>query len=78
MTGTSQTRYALADKISAAFASFARTGDPNTSALPAWPKFDLQTRATMFLDNECEVVNDPHRGERVALAKLREEAARAS
>jgi para-nitrobenzyl esterase len=78
MTGTSQTRYALADKMSNAFASFARSGDPNAPGLPAWPKFDLQTRATMFLDNECEVVNDPHRAERVALATLREEAARSS
>jgi para-nitrobenzyl esterase len=78
MTGTSQTRYALATKMSSAFASFARTGNPNTPELPSWPQFDVQKRATMFLDNECGVVEDPHREERLALAKLREQAARAS
>ena len=78
MTGTSQTRYALATKVSSAFASFARTGNPNHDGLPSWPAFDLQNRATMFLDNECEAVKDPHREERLALAKLREDAARAS
>jgi para-nitrobenzyl esterase len=74
MTGTSQTRYALATKMSAAFANFARTGNPNAEGLPNWPAFDLQSRATMFLDNECEVVNDPHREERLTLAKLRDAA----
>ncbi|HLF09848.1 MAG TPA: carboxylesterase family protein [Gammaproteobacteria bacterium] len=78
MTGTSQTRYALATNVSTAFASFARTGNPNHDGLPHWPAFDLQNRATMFLDNECEAVNDPHREERLALAMLREEAARTS
>jgi para-nitrobenzyl esterase len=78
MTGTLQTRYALADKMSAAFAAFARTGNPNTDGLPHWPQFDMAKRSTMFLDNECHVVDDPHRAERLALAKLRDEAARAS
>ncbi len=74
MTGSSQTRYALADKVSAAFASFARTGDPNHDGLPHWPQFDVGTRATMVLDNDCEVVNDPYGEERKLLAKLRSAA----
>jgi para-nitrobenzyl esterase len=75
MTGASQTRYALASKVSAAFASFARSGDPNVDGLPRWPRFDLQARATMFIDNEWQPVNDPHRDERLVLAKLREQTA---
>jgi para-nitrobenzyl esterase len=78
MTGASQTRYALATTVSAAFASFARTGDPNVAGLPHWPQFDTKTRATMAFNNESVVLNDPYREERLMLAQLREAAARSS
>ena len=71
MTGARQDRYALADKVSAAFAAFARTGDPSHPGLPKWPAFDLKTRATMVLNDECAVENDPFGAERLAIAKLR-------
>jgi para-nitrobenzyl esterase len=71
MTGAGQERYALADKISTAFATFARGGDPNHSGLPRWPAFTAGERPTMIFDNECRVANDPHREERLALAELR-------
>jgi len=71
MTGTGQDRYALADKISAAWTAFARTGNPNHKGLPNWPKFDPAQRATMIFNNECKVVNDPNGEERKALAALR-------
>jgi len=71
MTGAGQERYALADKISTAFARFARSGDPNHAGLPRWPAFTAADRPTMLLDNECRVVNDPHREERLALAEVR-------
>jgi para-nitrobenzyl esterase len=71
MTGTGQDRYALADKMSAAWTAFARTGNPNHKGLPTWPKFDpMSTRATMIFNNECKVVNDPNGEERKALAAL--------
>src|SRR5215471_1859325 len=76
MTGTAQSRYALATKVSSAFASFARTGNPNTGGLPNWPQFDMKTRATMAFDNDCELLNDPYRDERLLLAQIREGAAR--
>jgi para-nitrobenzyl esterase len=78
MTGTPQSRYALATKISTAFTNFARTGDPNADGLPHWPQFDLETRATMAFNDESEVLNDPYRDERLLLAQLREAAARNS
>jgi para-nitrobenzyl esterase len=78
MTGTPQSRYALATKISTAFANFARTGDPNADGLPRWPQFDLKTRATMAFNNESEVLDDPYREERLLLAQLRDAAARNS
>lgn len=71
MTGTAQDRYALQDKMSGAWAAFARSGNPNHKGLPNWPAFKTDTRTTMVFDNECRVVNDPHGEERVALAGTR-------
>ncbi len=72
MTGTGHDRYALEDKMSAAWTAFARTGNPNHKGLPNWPKFNTKERATMILGNECKVVNDPNGAERKALAALRQ------
>ena len=71
MTGTGQDRYALQDKMSAAWAAFARTGDPNHEGLPKWTPFHTTQRATMIFNRECKVVNDPNGAERQALASLR-------
>jgi para-nitrobenzyl esterase len=71
MTGSGQDRYALQDKMSAAWAAFARTGNPNHKGLPNWPRFDPAQRATMIFNHECKVVNDPNGEERKALAALR-------
>ncbi len=60
MTGTGPERQALADKVSGAWVAFARSGDPNHKGLPKWAPFDTTKRATMILDNECKLVNDPH------------------
>jgi para-nitrobenzyl esterase len=72
MTGSGTERYALAHKLSAAWAAFARNGNPNHPDLPNWPAFTLKDRATMILNNECKVVNDPNREERLALKAIRE------
>jgi para-nitrobenzyl esterase len=60
MTGSGPERQALADKVSGAWVAFARTGNPNHKGLPTWTLFDNSKRATMLLDNECKVVNNPH------------------
>jgi para-nitrobenzyl esterase len=72
MVGAGQARYPLATRVSAAFASFARRGDPNHDGLPHWPTFDPKQRATMEINNEPRVVDDPYGEERRALAELRE------
>jgi para-nitrobenzyl esterase len=72
MTGAGQDRYALAHKMSAAWAAFARNGNPSHPDLPAWPAFNLTARPTMILGSECKVVSDPNREERLALKALRE------
>jgi para-nitrobenzyl esterase len=71
MTGTGQDRYALQDRMSTAWAAFARTGNPNHKGLPNWSSFDTTTRMTMVFDNVCSLINDPHKAERVALGSLR-------
>lgn len=70
MTGKGQDRYALSDKMSAAWAAFARTGNPNAKGLPHWPAFTTDQRATMIFNDECKVVNDPYKEERLAIAAL--------
>jgi para-nitrobenzyl esterase len=45
----------LEEQISGAFVNFARTGNPNHSALPQWPAFRPDNKATMVFDIECEV-----------------------
>ena len=72
MTGAMQDRYALAHRMSAAFAAFARSGNPNHADLAKWPAFDASTYPTMIFGNECKVVNDPNREERLALKAIRE------
>jgi para-nitrobenzyl esterase len=71
MTGSGADRCSLQEKMSGAWAAFARAGNPNHKGLPNWPPFKTAERATMIFDNQCKVVNDPHAEERLALASLR-------
>ncbi|PWK79272.1 para-nitrobenzyl esterase [Mucilaginibacter oryzae] len=59
MTGGGKEAYALADKISSAWISFAKTGNPNTPLLPKWPAYTAENGATMILDNQCVIKNHP-------------------
>ena len=49
----------LSKQVSAAWLSFARTGNPNHADLPHWPKYSSERRATMQFDRSCEVRNGP-------------------
>jgi para-nitrobenzyl esterase len=64
LTGDAPNRQELADLLHTTWLAFARTGDPNTPALPHWPTYDTDRRATMLFNNECRVVNDPQSAER--------------
>jgi para-nitrobenzyl esterase len=70
MNGTGADLAPLAEKISSAWANFARTGNPNAKGLPHWPPYDASARATMIFDDDCKVVNDPGKDERVAITAL--------
>lgn len=60
----------LADKVSRTWVEFARTGNPNHASLPHWPAYETNTRATMIFNDECKVVNDPGKDERLAMASI--------
>jgi para-nitrobenzyl esterase len=74
MVGSGPERQPLADKMSGAWAAFARTGNPNHKGIPKWEPFRENTRATMIWNNECKAVNDPYREERLARKELRGQA----
>ncbi|MEN8677130.1 MAG: carboxylesterase/lipase family protein, partial [Alteriqipengyuania sp.] len=58
------------DLMADAWIAFARSGNPNTPALPRWPTYDPQSRATMIFDIDPQVVNDPDGAERELLQRL--------
>lgn len=54
----------LADAMQDAWTSFARTGEPASSALPDWPAYEAHRRYTMTLGGSRGVVKDPHEAAR--------------
>jgi para-nitrobenzyl esterase len=66
LIGSGADRQRLATAISSAWASFARTGNPNHRGLPHWPVYEGEKRGTMIFDQQCRVVNDPGRDDRLA------------
>ena len=63
-TGGSPDAQALADTMSSLWAGFARNGRPDHPAIPHWPSYETTTRATLVLDKECRIDNDPRGQER--------------
>jgi para-nitrobenzyl esterase len=41
------------------WSTFARTGHPAAKGQPEWPAWTTRERATLMLDADCKVVNDP-------------------
>lgn len=54
----------MADLMSDAWIAFARTGNPQTPALPRWPAYDTTSRATLIFDLKPVILNDPEPEER--------------
>ncbi len=54
----------LSESVQDAWLAFVRGGDPNTGALPEWPRYEPGRRATMHFDRECAVVDAPMEEER--------------
>jgi para-nitrobenzyl esterase len=75
-TGISPAAQRIADRMSAAWVAFARTGNPNHRGIPDWPAFNATARPTMVFGNETRMVNDPGREERLALKAIRDRQAK--
>ena len=71
MLGSAQSRYPLGHVMSAAWAAFARNGNPDHADMPHWPAFNPNEYPTMILGDNVRVENDPNHEERMALADLR-------
>jgi para-nitrobenzyl esterase len=71
MTGALQSRYELGHVMSAAWAAFARTGNPNHADMPNWPEFNPDDYPTMMFGESVRVQNDPNRETRLAIEELK-------
>jgi len=60
----------LAEKMSGAWTAFARTGNPSTSVAPKWPAYTPTDRATMMINDEWKLVNDPRHDVRLIMNNL--------
>jgi para-nitrobenzyl esterase len=49
----------LADNMHGAWVAFAKSGDPSIDALPEWPRYDTDRRATMLLEAQSTLADDP-------------------
>ena len=70
LVGTGIELQPLADKMSASWVAFARTGNPNNPHVPNWPAYNGTDRGTMIIDNDWKVAQDPNHEERLAMARF--------
>lgn len=67
LTGTGRDQQRLARRMAGAWAAFARTGDPSHPGIPKWLPYTSGGRATMILNDECRLVENPYSEEKEAL-----------
>ena len=60
----------LAEKVSGAWTAFARTGNPGAAGTPKWLAYTSNERATMIINNEWKLVNDPRHEARLIMNSL--------
>jgi para-nitrobenzyl esterase len=60
----------LADKVSGAWSAFAHTGNPSTAGMPKWLAYTTNERATMMINNEWKLLNDPRHDARLIMNSL--------
>lgn len=63
MSGSRPERFAASRHMAGLWTSFARGGQPIAAGAPAWPPFDLQTRASLRIDAECTVTANRYSAE---------------
>jgi para-nitrobenzyl esterase len=71
MVGTGSDPQRIADQMSAGWLAFARTGDPNTNAIPNWPPYKPPERTTMVFNLQSNAVKGFRDDERELLMNLK-------
>jgi len=66
LIGTDPGRKQATLNMSEMWATFAKTGQPAAKGQPSWPAYTLQKPATMMIDTQCKVEEDPF-GQELAL-----------
>jgi len=66
LIGTDPDRKKAAQNMSEMWATFARTGRPGAKGQPSWPAYTPRERATMMIDAQCQVRENPF-GQELAL-----------
>ncbi|HEX6245033.1 MAG TPA: carboxylesterase/lipase family protein [Polyangiales bacterium] len=69
-TGGGPRAEALAAKLSSAWIEFASSGTPAAEGLPTWAPYDAQRRATLVINDESVMVDDPTRERRQAMQRI--------
>jgi para-nitrobenzyl esterase len=64
MEGSRPGRFQVAHNMSGLFSSYAKRSTPAAAGVPPWPAYTTKDRATMQIDVDCKVVNDPFVQER--------------
>jgi para-nitrobenzyl esterase len=60
----------LAARMSATWIAFAQNGIPDDPAVPSWPAYTTERRATMIFDTTCRLEHDPDRAARVLWTRV--------
>jgi len=53
MNGATKEAFALSDKMSSAWISFIKSGNPNVKVLPKWETYNENSKPVMIFDNSC-------------------------
>jgi len=56
--GNKPERFTASRHFAELWTTFARTGKPAAKDVPAWPAYNLNTRPTMRIDAQCEVIDN--------------------
>jgi para-nitrobenzyl esterase len=67
LTGGGPRAAALAAKLSSAWIAFAKSGKPSAEGLPEWEPYSAERRATLVIDDETKLVDDPTRERRESM-----------
>jgi carboxylesterase type B len=69
-TGHALAAATIAAAESATWASFARAGIPDYKSIPHWPAYSAADRATMMIDAEWRLQNDPQHEARLLWTEI--------